>query len=1286
MVSIAKKIIAAATSAAIVVSTIPVAFAWSSQDSTAIASASNDGFVYAEGTEFMLDGSTYYYAGTNCYYLTFKSKEAVDNVFDDAEAMGLKVIRTWGNIDVGVITDQVNSETGAPVFTDNNDGSGEKDGYYFQYFDPELGKPVVNEGENGLQSLDYAIYQAEKHDMKLLITFTNYWDAFGGMGQYIKWAKQIGLTNLVKDDFYTNETIKQWYKDYVYTLLNHTNVYTGRQLKDEPAVFAWELANEPRCSTDPQAENDVLYNWAKEMSEYVKSIDSNHMVSVGDEGFFNKEYGYYNDITTSNYPFYGAEGVDFEKLMTIDTIDFGTPHLYLDQWGLKHTGTGQDDLLWFKMHGEYCAEIGKPVILEEFGLTDKTIRDSEYAQWFEVLEGEVYENVEYAGTNYWMIASYVDGALYPDYDGYTVYGPEGTVTESTRQLIMEHAANMEAKNKRNSVSCDISVYDRATMNSDITLNLTIYTGEVSGVQINGKDLSSSDYTVNGSTITIKSSCLEELESQKLKFTVLFTQGKCPSCTVTLTDSSVTDAEISPTLVTYDQNPRVGTDVEVSVTDNGNTFKGIYNSDTNVYLTEGTDYTVSGDKVTLSTAYLNTLEEDETAELAFDFAPGNDKYLTINVTDTSDIDGLDSFDDYESDDDLWSAYSMNTSGNEVGLSLVQKNGSQALAFSYNVGDPSYCGVNHPITKRDVSSFKGVQLWIQGDGSGNTFTIQLRDGNDKYFEKEMTIDFTDGRTIQIPFDEFTAPSWQGEGTLDTTSVNQFSIYAGSKGSTTTGTYYIDDMFFYTDGTIVEEEGAYLTTTSGSFDGSNPASVLVTMYLGGAKIDSVTCGGKTLDSSSDYSWNGSQVMLNTTFLKTLSNGTASIIFNFSDGNSDTFTLTVSNNGETEEHTHEYTSVTVDATCTEAGSTTYTCECGDTYTETIAAAGHSYEVEEATATCTTAGYAKYTCSVCGDSYTEEGSALGHDYTDKVVAPTETAQGYTEHTCTRCGDSYKDSYTDYVKPDDDDDDDAKETVIYSGSVTGNAWNQILSLNTVKNSGDLDPAVFTKGGYLKAEISAVESGTNIILQSWSGGPGWQCLEPTEYGSGYAIWSYDDIVAAYGSSDLSTLDRLHVMNVSSEITLTKLSYFGEGASVEEEEEEKPVPPVVEEEEEEENNENYIQYFYGSSSCSGWGQAVGINTAKNGGEINVSDIVKNGYFYVEYTGDMDKIELIFESWSGGNSWCRMSPTETGTCENGYYAKWSYDSIISAYGSDLSTVDKVFIGDADGYITVYKLMYIY
>ena len=66
----------------------------------------------------------------------------------------------------------------------------------------------------------------------------------------------------------------------------------------------------------------------------------------------------------------------------------------------------------------------------------------------------------------------------------------------------------------------------------------------------------------------------------------------------------------------------------------------------------------------------------------------------------------------------------------------------------------------------------------------------------------------------------------------------------------------------------------------------------------------------------------------------------------------------GEVSDHGHEYSVVTVDATCTEEGRTTYTCAgCGDNYTEAIPA-GHKY--------------AEGVCSVC--------TAVDPDY----VAPSD--------------------------------------------------------------------------------------------------------------------------------------------------------------------------------------------------------------------------------------------------------------------------------------------------------------
>ena len=62
---------------------------------TVQAADSRSGFVTTNGTQFMLDGSTFYYAGTNNYYINFKPKATVEAALEDSAAMGMKVVRTW---------------------------------------------------------------------------------------------------------------------------------------------------------------------------------------------------------------------------------------------------------------------------------------------------------------------------------------------------------------------------------------------------------------------------------------------------------------------------------------------------------------------------------------------------------------------------------------------------------------------------------------------------------------------------------------------------------------------------------------------------------------------------------------------------------------------------------------------------------------------------------------------------------------------------------------------------------------------------------------------------------------------------------------------------------------------------------------------------------------------------------------------------------------------------------------------------------------------------------------
>ena len=108
-----------------------------------------------------------------------------------------------------------------------------------------------------------------------------------------------------------------------------------------------------------------------------------------------------------------------------------------------------------------------------------------------------------------------------------------------------------------------------------------------------------------------------------------------------------------------------------------------------------------------------------------------------------------------------------------------------------------------------------------------------------------------------------------------------------------------------------------------------------------------------------------------------------------------------------HNYNSVVVSPTCTEVGYTTYTCSvCDDSYvSDHTDSLGHSYTLEITTpATHTATGVMTYTCT-CGDTYTETIEKLAeHNHQAVITSPTCTERGYTTYIC-ECGDTYVDDY-----------------------------------------------------------------------------------------------------------------------------------------------------------------------------------------------------------------------------------------------------------------------------------------
>ncbi len=90
---------------------------------------------------------------------------------------------------------------------------------------------------------------------------------------------------------------------------------------------------------------------------------------------------------------------------------------------------------------------------------------------------------------------------------------------------------------------------------------------------------------------------------------------------------------------------------------------------------------------------------------------------------------------------------------------------------------------------------------------------------------------------------------------------------------------------------------------------------------------------------------------------------------------------------HKHSYEqTVTLAPTHISEGVMTYSCSCGDSYTEDIGVIEqHSYNASIVKPTCTQNGYTEYTCQ-CGDTYTETIPTTGHTY----------KEGETK--CSECG------------------------------------------------------------------------------------------------------------------------------------------------------------------------------------------------------------------------------------------------------------------------------------------------
>ena len=195
---------------------------------------------------------------------------------------------------------------------------------------------------------DRTIAAAKAAGYYVIPTLGNQWGECGHKGatagyKTIDWYR-TGYTQLQPEDavYTTYASYRDWVAEVV------------ARYKDEPAILAWQLLNEAEtnadqpggCPAGPEA-YDALAPWASDVSGLIKSIDPNHLVSLG-------------TIGTGQC---GTSGAQYKALHAIPTIDLCEYHDY-DPWAAMPG----DAFNGLALRIQQCGELGKPLFVGEVGL------------------------------------------------------------------------------------------------------------------------------------------------------------------------------------------------------------------------------------------------------------------------------------------------------------------------------------------------------------------------------------------------------------------------------------------------------------------------------------------------------------------------------------------------------------------------------------------------------------------------------------------------------------------------------------------------------------------------------------------------------------------------------------------------------------------------------------------------------------------------------------------------------------------------------------------------------
>jgi mannan endo-1,4-beta-mannosidase len=239
------------------------------------------------------------------------------------------------------------------------------------------------------RGLDYFLNEARKHNIRVILNLIDNWQEAGGVPQI---QTLSGIDS--HEDFFLESEAWKMYANHVKTILLRKNSVNGIMYKDDPTIFSWELINEPRCGGCPSM---VLQSWISSMAEFVKSIDPNHLLTVGEEGFFSNEdshkVSYANPSGTGSWA--GDQGQNFAADHSDSNIDYAGIHMWIQNW---EDATDDFAFRWLDEHIRQSRRLGKPLIMSEFGAWGSSLSlQKSRDEWYRKIYNHLLEDAKRGG-------------------------------------------------------------------------------------------------------------------------------------------------------------------------------------------------------------------------------------------------------------------------------------------------------------------------------------------------------------------------------------------------------------------------------------------------------------------------------------------------------------------------------------------------------------------------------------------------------------------------------------------------------------------------------------------------------------------------------------------------------------------------------------------------------------------------------------------------------------------------------------------------------------------------